>query len=422
MDFNKCCVVGVYKEYVPTPPSNDPPGNPDDPGDPDDPPGDPDDPPGDPDDPDDLDNPPPPDGKLTKEIVKYRSTGGMGVNPDSWSVENPSTLSTRAGSTGAVTTDTDYSNQPDKEGTLYDAQTSIPTTEHLKTNATVPKYLIDIDFLKSTYSKKYEVYCYQFLNGVAEYTDGYGNQVTIYYGVEQGDVQPVVRSNHHYSLKGANIFVPDNISIKNDALAAVVNETTISNVATMFAKNGSIKEPVIVAGEDDKKAKFAVPKYDEEALKIDYGLITEDVPIDVSKIAADQTMDKFIDNEATKWIGSNNGNWSTESEKHAQAADAKIDPILATNQEVVFYPEGTESKRATVLLLHEDLTTLVAEPKEPELAGSVGDDVFSSKNPVPTDMPETEKMLYVDADVWFNVRANSTTDIFLPAIVEFIDS
>ena len=95
------------------------------------------------------------DPEYTEKIVSYRDTTQMIYGSNSWNVDVLGS-DARARFLTKITNDADFSSDAD-----YNAATAIPTTEYLRTDSTIPKYLVDVDYLKTTTAVTYTIHCYK---------------------------------------------------------------------------------------------------------------------------------------------------------------------------------------------------------------------------------------------------------------------
>ncbi len=295
------------------------------------------------------------DPEYTEKIISYRDTDEMLPGNNSWSLDVLG-HSSKARFMTSITNDTEYSSDAD-----YDTTIAIPTTEYLQTNSIVPKYLVDIDYLKTSTAVTYTIHCYKGLNAVQTITDAYGNTVKIYTGKFLTEDVPVLRTNYHYSLSGSTVWTPQDITAKNYALNESVNEQV-----TMFATNNrwDNADLGLTAGYNELDASFTYPDFTDnmDALKVCYGVTYQDVTSSIDDAVA-----------------AVEGDWNSDSSKSSRkdTAEGLVDPITATNQEVTFNNgEGNTEQ----LLKHTAPTLVVADPVDVAFAQNVEDGVFSSKN------------------------------------------
>lgn len=155
----------------------------------------------------------------------------------------------------------------------------------MRTDSIVPKYLVYLDYLKTSTAVTYTIHCYKGLNAVQNTTDAYGNAVKIYTGKFLTEDIPVLRTNYNYSLAGSTVWTPKDTTAENYVINEDVNEQV-----TMFATNAKWdnEQLGVTAGYNDLDALFTYPDFTDnmDALKVCYGVTYQNVTSSVGDTVA----------------------------------------------------------------------------------------------------------------------------------------
>lgn len=339
IDGTKLHVVGVYKEYLPPEQT-------------------------------------PSEPKITKEIISYRDTVGGKPIDSSWN-NAALALETQARFAGAIVNDTEYSSDM-----LYDAEQGIPTSEYLRTGVKVPKYLVDIDYEKTTISIDYPVTVYEVVRAGVIYTDYYGNEVSVYNAAVLEEIQTITRKNHNYALKGSSVWVPDDATIANYAINEQFDQKIVMFPYNASWINGNLG---ITAGSGDLNAAFEIPDYtghltDLFLLETVIDLGDEDLTDDGKLHGHNEMLARVLDRVVTE----KESVWNSEEKKieREKLAQNFINPILVTNQQVVFNDgAGNTTELLTYTGLMEEVADPVMVPTATDVADVIAESpVFNSKN------------------------------------------
>lgn len=229
-------------------------------------------------------------------------------------------------------------NDIDRSTDDYMASAGIPTTEYLRASVSLPKYLVDIDFNKSTVTIEYEFAYHKAFCAESVTTDVYGNTVTVYDGVCSELRPKVKRSAVNYSLYGATVWYPSDATLRNYAFpnSHGGKVTFVTDELTWI--NDSFG---LTVGEDSQ---FLFKNF-KSGGKLDDMVVSNGVETVTSLSGA-----------IAKYRASD----------YQKDAESRVDPIKATNQQVEFHNgEGG----TTVLLTHTDYTEDVSAPEDaPEAA------------------------------------------------------
>lgn len=284
---------------------------------------------------------------ITSDVISYRDSGKKGENgTDVWVEAASSNVSDLNSAdvrfVGNIMSDVDNISDD------YVADTAIPTTEFLRTSATVPKYLADIDYNHNKATISYTLdYCKGFYSK-QEQSDSFGNVYGVYDGVCV-EVRPdVVKEAENYSLYGATLWYPSDSTIWNYAITE-----TLGQQLTMVGSSPSWinSEFGIFIGKD---AQFVFQNFKAAGSMSELQISNGVELVSDLKAASDLYRVDVIQEDA----------------------ESRIDPITATNQQVEFKNgEGG----TTVLLEHGDASTIVKKPVDVPCAGAVPYDLIYSK-------------------------------------------
>ena len=165
---------------------------------------------------------PEPESESESDVVSFRDTTDMFK-----AISSSEALGDRQWVRGSASISNDLSKSSDK----YDVLTGIPTTEYLKTEAIVPKYLVDIDFNKVTHKFTFSRNYVGLASGSYTETDTAGNTVEYFVTSLVKSTGSASKSCVNYSLKGATIWTPNDVTTSNYALPDSLGEKV-----TMFTK------------------------------------------------------------------------------------------------------------------------------------------------------------------------------------------
>ena len=288
-------------------------------------------------------------------------------------------------------------NNQEYSSDIYDAEQSIPSSEYVKTTATVPKYLTNGAFGKRIVSKDYHLYSYKTKNYAFSYKDDLGNVVTVHKGVIFSDSIPVNRTNHYWYLAGANVYVPKDVTVFNDALPddrvfdgtpyvkmqAVGNDSDSDTLGFTRVQDGGV----------------AILDYDDADLALDHGLTESDVITVADAESGKASVEQAISEDASDW------NKAENKEDRKTEAEGQIGNMTATNATVTFCNgepsavkdentgEVVDNVNTFVLLQRTDYSEIVTDPVEPPVADETEATVFDSDNDEETkvlQIPEKE--------------------------------
>lgn len=110
-------------------------------------------------------------------------------------------------------------NDFDRSSDNYVAAIAIPSGEYLRTTASVPEYLADVDYNVNKTDATYTTDYYKGINGYYTTTDSYGNSTKIYSGTIVQVGYDIERSAIAYSLAGSVIWYPTDVSFRSNTLA-----------------------------------------------------------------------------------------------------------------------------------------------------------------------------------------------------------
>lgn len=280
---------------------------------------------------------------------------------------------------------------------VYDAEKSIPSSEYLKTTSTVPQYLANGAFGKRIVSKDYNLYSYKTKNYAYQYKDELGNLVTVYKGVIFSDIIPVNRTNYYWYLAGANVYVPKDVTVYNDALP----DTTLLD-GTPYVKMYSTNNPSdtdTLGFTRVQDGGIAILDYDDADLAIDHGLTEGEISLFGDAESGKASVEDAIKVDAQEW------NKEENKVERKSEAENQIGNMTATNATVTFCNgepakvkdektgEMVDNANTFVLLQRTDYSEIVPDPINPPMADQTEAGVFDSDNSEETSMlqiPEKE--------------------------------
>lgn len=281
----------------------------------------------------------------TESIVSFRDTVNGAVSSGSWN-ELPDGMTSDAVFRGVI----DNDNELSSDG--YTAEHGIPTTEFVSSYAYTPKYLVDLDFLRTDYSKNYGVVCYAGLNVVSKETDKYGNTVTMYSGEILQESITVNRKGRNFVLSGANVWTPTDVTLGNYALPNRLGQSVTMKRTGLYDS----EKPRVVRG---KSAEISIPEYAPEYLQLNYG---------VTYVNGGNTSLGKVDEIRKEWNG--------DHQRRVADSEGIVAQMRMANEEVTFY-DGNHREQ---LMVNYGLDLVVRDPKDVQYAGVTSKTVFNSKN------------------------------------------
>lgn len=274
---------------------------------------------------------------VTKEIISYRDTvtgytnGDTEVGVSSASTNAFDNLTTDARFNASFLADLENSTDD------YQPETAIPTTEYERTTASVPKYLVDVDYKKQTMSIDYKFTYYKAFCSKTAGTDKFGN-IVINYSGKCAEVYPeVTRIGSNYSLYGATIWYPEDATIRNYSLPE------------------SLGQRVTMVGTD------------AYWLNEEFGItVGDDAEFFFQNFKMDDSLNEMLVCQGIEWVSSVDGSISSYADG-SQVADVetRVGPITASNQQVEF---NDGENTTTVLLEHLEDAARVDEPRDAPVA------------------------------------------------------
>lgn len=204
------------------------------------------------------------DNGITTSLIQYRDTISVGDDGVTRVCASPTSYY------GWLNPDVDARFQAFIENDLenssdgYVASLAIPTTEYLRTYARVPKYLVDIDYVKSTTSMTYQGVYYGANVSITPRKDDVGNEFKEYDGTLYVLKPAVTRTASNYSLHGATIWTPTDVTIENPTLPTGGKDVTFKEEGSIVLLNkNTIKEDSSLGIVTGNNANFFYPNYQD---------------------------------------------------------------------------------------------------------------------------------------------------------------
>ena len=316
----------------------------------------------------------PPFEHRKESIVSYRDTEWMTLsNTSRDALQHKNTW---VNGLSAITADAEHEESKD-----FVPADSIPTTEFQRTDSVVPKYLVDLDYRKVDYSCTYTNVYYGAITASYTRVDEWGNKTTDYYSRYVREDVPASTAITYYSLKGATVWSPTDVTTSNYSLPDVIWEDTnhdtvvdsdekkpLNRTVTMFAN----KSKLYVASQSDAATKLGIK-------------VTGDAILEAPDFTTRESCSRI-------WVGEVKYNAETLDEAIANAEDAMANvlshtthapydrlPVLrAKNQKVEF--KNGDGVTTTILSDNGGLTCRPSDPIDAPQASNCKTGVFSSKN------------------------------------------
>lgn len=304
----------------------------------------------------------------------------------------------------------------------YVAELSIPSSEYVRTVSSVPKYLVNGEFGKRIVSKDYHLYSYETKNYVYSYKDEVGNLVTVHKGILFSDEIPVNRTNHFWYLAGANVYVPKDATVYNDALPDV---TTLDGTPYVkMTAQGNSCDTDTLGFTRVQDGGIAILDYEDSELSIDHGLEEVVVSADLfnNDASGAASVESAIREDAKEWQA------ASGLQARQEEAEAQIGSMYATNATVTFCngePAQVENAKGEVvdnvntfvLLQRTDYSAIVRDPVNPPLADQTEETVFNSNNAEETkvlQIPEKESNGEKESHSTVHYELKYSSDVSIP--------
>lgn len=205
----------------------------------------------------------PPSEEESHTVISYRDTEGLIMAPNSRDALNNESKLWTSGKSSITADDTVESSKD------YVPEQSIPTTEFQRTDAIVPKYLVDLDFMRNYYKYTYTNIYDGTITATCTKVDEYGNETTEYYSRFVQENVPASVDIAYYSLEGAAVWSPTDVSINNYSLPDRIWEDANKNGVIDNGEVYEMGETVTMFAEHNELYKNNAPYLDiskEEAL------------------------------------------------------------------------------------------------------------------------------------------------------------
>ena len=280
---------------------------------------------------------------VTEKTISFRDSGNINGSGETEVTISAASVNAAKDAKGDARFTGEIINDVDNSSDSYRASSAVPTSEFLRTSASMPKYLVDLDFNQNTVKVDYTLdYCKAFYSQSIT-TDKYGNEVVKYSG-EVREARPTVeRTATNYSLRGSTIWYPEDATIWNYALSES-NDQHVTMVRTGAEWVNGLK--ITTNG----SAEFSFPNY----------------------------VDKNGEAALIFWCGVEKGvtGVSYDADSIKDVAESVVGEITATNQGVTFHDGSGNSYD---LLKHVSYSAIVDEPVDAPAAGKVPMDIVNKK-------------------------------------------
>ena len=314
----------------------------------------------------------PPSEEESHTVISYRDTEGLIMAPNSRDALNNGSKLWTSGKSSITADDTVESSKD------YVPEQSIPTTEFQRTDAIVPKYLVDIDFIRNYYKYTYTNIYDGTITATYTRVDEYGNETTEYYSRFVQENVPASTDIAYYSLKGAAVWSPTDVSVKNYSLPDRLWEDANKNGVVDNGEVHEMDETVTMFTEQSELYKTGIAPY--------LDISAEEAMLEAPDLSTSESCSyiwlgevKYDAASIEEAIAKAESAMNAVLDASTEAPEDKLPTLRARNTGVTF---SNGDGKETVLLDNSN-GELVLKPSEPidaPQAEDCAEGVFTSKN------------------------------------------